>query len=176
MLLYNILIFFFLFSSLYSTPLSLSLLSHFLALFFCQNFLSFFSIFSLKFFSFSSQIFSLFLLNFFLCCVRVSSFAVWVQVWWVMPWVCVWWVIDVMAMPWVWWVIGFELCHGCGFVPWCSGVLPWWVTISCFCGSCHGVYVLGHQRHGYAVGVLGHRFQVMPWVWVAVGFIFVVVG
>ena len=32
------------------------------------------------------------------------------------------------------------------------------------CGSCRGICVVGH------------RFWVMPWVWVVVGFIFVVVG
>ena len=66
--------------SSFSTSLSLSLsLSHFL----CPFLFSTFSLFLLKFFSFSSQIFSVFLLNFFLCCVRVSSFPVWVWVWWV---------------------------------------------------------------------------------------------
>ena len=44
------------------------------------------------------------------------------------------------------------------------------------CGSCHGVCVVGHLHRGHAVGVVGHRFWVMPWVWVAMGFIFVVVG
>ena len=68
----------FFFPALRSPPLSLSLsLSHFL----CPFLFSTFSLFLLKFFSFSSQIFSVFLLKFFLCCVRVSSFPVWV--WWV---------------------------------------------------------------------------------------------
>ena len=43
-------------------------------------------------------------------------------------------------------------------------------------GLCHGVCAVGHQRRGHAVGVVGHRFWVLPWVWVAVGFICVVMG
>ena len=127
--------------------LSFSLLFHFLVPFFSQNFLSFFSNFSLKFFSFSSQIFSL-SSQFFLCCVRVSSFAVWVWVWmwWVMPWV------------WVWWVIGFGSCRGYGLVPWRSCVLLW--------GLCGGSSVSWSFHGCGGSSVLGH----------AVGFIFVVVG
>ena len=26
--------------------------------------------------------------------------------------------------------------------------------------------VVGHWCHGHAVGMVSHRFQVMPWVWV----------
>ena len=43
-------------------------------------------------------------------------------------------------------------------------------------GPCCGVCVVGHQCCGHAMGVVGHWFWVMPWVWVAVGFIFVIVG
>ena len=42
-------------------------------------------------------------------------------------------------------------------------------------GPCRGVCVVGHQCRGHAMGMVGHRFWVMPWVWVAVGFIFVIV-
>ena len=113
--------------------LSFSPLFHFLAIFFSQNFLSFFS----NFLSLSSQ--------FFLCCVRVSSFAVWVWLW-------VWWVITVVVMLWVWWVISFGSCHGCEFVPWCLWVLSWGLCgrslASWSCRGCGGSSFLGH-----AVGV-----------------------
>ena len=164
MLLHNILIyFFFSLHFVLHPPLSLSLsaisfspLSHFLALFFSQN-----SLFLLKFFT---QILLFFFSNFlssqfFLCCMRASSFAVWV-----------WWVIDVMVMLWVWQVINFESCRGCGFVPWCSWVLLWWVIgfmvswvmLRVWCGgssalwSCHGCG--GSSVSGHAVGVGCRRF------------------
>ena len=81
-----------------------SKLSLFLLKFFTQILFSFFS----NFLSLYSQ--------FFLCCVRVYSFAVWVWVWWA---------IGIVAMLWIWLVIGFKSCHGCGFMPWCSWVLSW---------------------------------------------------
>ena len=65
-------------------------------------------------------------------------------------------------------------CHGCG----CGGSSVSWpcrgygessisshvVGVSLcrgVCGSCRGVCVVGHQRHGHGVGVVGHRFWVM---------------
>ena len=66
--------------------------------------------------------------------------------------------------------IGVGLCRGvCGS---CHGGS----SVSWFHGSCHGVCVVGHWHRGHAVGVVGHQFWVMPWVWVALGFIFVVVS
>ena len=171
MLLHNILIyFFFSLHFVLHPPLSLSLsaisfspLSHFLALFFSQNFLSFFSNFSLKFFYFSSQIF--FLLNFF--------FAVWGPL--LLPcgcggssasWSCCGYGRSSISSH----AVGVGLCHGvhgsC-----CGGS-----SVSWFRGSCWECGVVGHQHCGHAMGVVGHQFRVMPWVWVAVGFIFVVVG
>ena len=63
----------------------------------CSFLFSKLSLFLLKFFtqilfSFFSNSLSLYS-HFFLCCVRVYSFAVWVWVWWV---------IGVMAMLWIW--------------------------------------------------------------------------
>ena len=59
-----------------------SLLFHFLALFFSQNSLFILKIFTQILFFFFSNFLSL-SPQFFLCYVRVSSFAVWVWVWWV---------------------------------------------------------------------------------------------
>ena len=69
-------------------------------------------------------------------------------------------------------------------------VMPWvWVCVVVFVGlamvghrshgfmgHAMGVCVVGHWHRSHAVGVVGHWFQVMPWVWVALGFIFVVVS
>ena len=67
-------------------------------------------------------------------------------------------------------VVGVGLCRGvrgsC-----CGGS-----SVSWFRGSCCGVCVVGHWHRGHAVGVVGHRYGVMPWAWVALGFIFVVVS
>ena len=179
MLLQNILIFSFLFSALHSLPLSLSLSLCYLifsALFFSQNFLYFFSNFSLKFFSFSSQIFSLFLLKIFF--VMLGS----------------------LLLPYGWGcgcgcggschVYGCGAsstswsCRGCGRslvsghamgVGLCRrvrGSCRGGSSVLWFCGSCHGVCVVDHQCRGHTVGVGGHQFRVMPWVWgCAVGFV-----
>ena len=60
--------------------------------------------------------------------------------------------------------------------------MPWvWVCAVVFVGLAvvghqfHG-FVVGHRHCGHAMGVVGHWFWVMPWVWIAVGFIFAVVG
>ena len=37
-----------------------------------------------------------------------------------------------------------------------------------FC--CVGVGVVGHRRHGHVVGIVSHRFWVMPWVWWVIDF------
>ena len=121
----------------------------------CPCYLIFLLFSFLKIVSFFSIFFFPFLLNFFLCCVRVSSFAMWVQVWWVMPWVWVW----------VWWVIGIM-------------IMPWvWVCVVVFVG----LAMVGHRSHGFMGHAMGFvwwviSIVVMLWVWVALGFIFVVVS
>ena len=136
------------------SSLLFSLLFHFLALFFSQNSLFILKIFTQILFFFFSNFLSL-SPQFFLCYVRVSSFAVWV-----------WWVIGIVVMQWVWWVIGFGSCCGCGFVPWCSLVLLWGLcggsSALWSCRGCGGSSVLGHA--------VGSIFVVVGWFsWVVVG-------
>ena len=38
--------------------------------------------------------------------------------------------------------------------------------VSSFAMWAIGVGVVGHRHHGHAVGMVGHQFWVMPWVWV----------
>ena len=46
-----------------------------------------------------------------------------------------------------------------------------------FCRVGVGVGVVGHRRHGHAVGMVSRWFRVMPWVWVcAVVFVGLAVG
>ena len=142
------------------SKLSLLLLKFFtqILFFFFSNFLSFFSIFPLL------------CEGLFFCRVGVGVGMVghrhcghamgmvshWFRVMlWV--WVCVvvfvglaagfvWWVISVVVMPWVWWVIDFESCRGCG-LPWVLFLWLWanfggvvvvgcvkcWLTGGCNC-------------------------------------------
>ena len=114
MLLYNILIFFSFFFSLFYAPLSVSAIS-----FSCSFLLSKFSLFLLNFFT---QILFFFFSNFFSLSSQFFSL----------------------------------LCEGLFFC--CVGVGV--------VGHAMGVRMVGHRRHGHAVGMVGHRFRVMPRVWV----------
>ena len=69
---------------------------------------------------------------------------------------------------------------GCG----CGGSLTSWSCCGCGRSSVSGHAMVGHRFHGFVghvvgfvwwvigiMGVVGHRFRVMPWLWVyAVGF------
>ena len=49
-------------------------------------------------------------------CGFVSWWVIGLMVSWVMPWGFVWWVIGIVVMLWVWWVINFRSCRGCGLL------------------------------------------------------------
>ena len=160
MLLHNILIFFFLFSSLHSPPLSLSYSLIFLLFSFLKIFSLSFQISHSNYFLFLPNFFSL-SSQFFLCRVRVSSFAMWVWVWWVMPqvWVSLtsWSCCGYGGSSVSGHAVGVGLCHGvrgscCGgsSVLWfCGSCMPWGLCgrSSALCQAvgvgCRGFYFCG---------------------------------
>ena len=47
-----------------------------------------------------------------------------------------------------------------------SQFVLYYERVSSFVVWAIGVGVVGHRHHGHAVGMVGHQFWVMPWVWV----------
>ena len=65
----------------------------------------------------------------------------------------------IRVMPWVWvCVLCVGLCRGVYGSCYGGSLVSW------FHGLCCGVCVVGRWHRGHVVGVVGHRFRVMPWV------------